>query len=269
MNTPPASPAPAAPSPRGGIPTVPPLPAPLPFVALWPILAGAAAITLVGDFLLWGFKPGLSLAIFFALIPVLLLAVRGRAAIKRRTFVALALYFPACAQMAIEICFTNVAVLVILMCVLLGETTYFSLPAGWARWWEGCVALLKSPFRWIWLGQHTVRNAAAKSTGGKTSGFDVGRALRVAGPALLVGLAFVIIFANGNAVFSDGLSRGWASFVRWIANFDITVPRVMFWLVLATLGLAWCRPASAPASPRVMTREPASWRCTDVATTSW
>ncbi len=273
MNTPPASPAPAAPSRRDGSATVgaalSPVWAPKPYAALWPILAGAAVVALAGDFLLWGYQPGLSLAIFFALGPVMLLLARGRAAWNRRSFLALTLYLPACVQTAVEICFTNVAVLLILACVLLGETTYFSLPAGWARWWEGCVALLKAPLRWIWLGQQAAANAAEKSTAGKTGGPDIGRAVRIAAPALLVGLVFVIVFANGNAVFSDGISRAWESFARWIANFEITVPRVLFWLALATLGLVWFHPAPAPATPRLMTREPIPWPCTDVPTAAW
>src|SRR4030095_5668712 len=98
-----------------------------------------------------------------------------------------------CVQAAIDLCLTNIVVTVILLGVLMGESSYPSLPAGWARWWEGILAWLCAPERWLWLaGQvaHPARRGARNGAGVRKAAW---RLWTIAAPALGLLLLFTIV----------------------------------------------------------------------------
>lgn len=234
-----------------------------------PVLLGVVAFTLLADFVLWGHTPGVSFAIFCAMIPALIAAFCAPARWSRRAWIALALFGPACVQAAVEICFTNVVVLVLLTLVLVGEMWFAALPAGWARWWEACVAFLKALGRWMWLIEEAGAQPVFRAERAGRAGTGFLRFLRVAVPAGLVGLVFTIVLANGNAVFGDLLSRIGNGFVHWLEHLDFSLGRFFFWWVIATFALVLCRPATAPREPRVLTRTPGLWTSSDLTTARW
>src|SRR5688572_24116788 len=112
------------------------------------ILVATGLILLVAalaDFLFWGCEPGISVGIFFTLLGI------GLFAVGRRTVtggVALALLVASAAQSGIELCLTNIVVLVSLLLVLFGESSFSNIPAPWARWAEAAFAVVMSPLRW-------------------------------------------------------------------------------------------------------------------------
>ena len=111
------------------------------------IVSSGAIVVLswLGDFLFWKHPPGLSIGIFFTGIAITLLVVGRRS--KARA-IATVLLFAACGQSAIELCFTNIASLILLTIVLFGETAFGSLAAKWPRWSEAIQAMLTGPLRW-------------------------------------------------------------------------------------------------------------------------
>lgn len=252
--------------------TPPPLPAsalPRPIEPLLPTLAAAAAATLAGDFLLWPATPGISLAIFVAALAALLLAYRASQGIGPRVWFAAALLLGASAQTAIEICLTNVAVLIALLLVLIGESSFLKLPAGWARWWEAFVAILAAPGRWFWL-IGALGDAPSEGTGRTANvGDRLVRLLRIAAPAAVLAVIFTIVLGNGNAIFSQLIADSWTSFSEWLLSFDLTLGRVFFWLLLATFALAIFRPAAAPDAGRTFARPPGLWIRRDVMVAHW
>lgn len=249
--------------------TPPPLPAPCPPEPLLPTLAATALATFAGDFLLWPADPGISLAIFVAVITALLLAHRASRGCSPRAWFAAALLLGAGVQAAFEICLTNVAVLVVLLLVLIGETTFPQLAAGWARWWEAIVTMCAAPARWFWLFGAMAERPALSADKTARAGDGLVRLLRIVAPALALAVIFTVVLGQGNAIFSQLIARTWTGFSDWLLSFDFTVARVLFWLLLATFALAIFRPANAPNEPRTFSRLPEAWIRPDVAVARW
>jgi hypothetical protein len=156
-------------------------------------LISASLLIVAGDFLLWQHAVGLGLAVFTLLLGIIMVVGGNRTC---RTWVAAGLLTACCAQAAIDLCLTNIVVTLILLGVLLGESSYPSLPAGWARWWEGILAWLCAPGRWFWLaGQitHPARQINRNSEGLQKT---AGRFWTIAAPALGLLLLFTIVLAN-------------------------------------------------------------------------
>jgi hypothetical protein len=185
------------------------------------------------------------------------------------TWVAAGLLAACCAQAAIDLCLTNIVVTLILLCVLLGESSYPSLPAGWARWWEGFLAWLCAPGRWIWLAGQVSHPARLNSRNGADAQKTAGRLGTIAAPALGLLVVFTIVLANGNAVLSDSFGRLGRSLSGWILNLEFSPARFLFWGLLATLGLVAGRPFLARKAPRKFAQPPATWNRRDVAVGFW
>ena len=120
---------------------------------LLPTLLAAGVIVALGDLLFWGHTPGLSLAIFGAVVASMMLLKGGRVSLRPRVLIPFALLLASAAQTAIEMSFTNMAVIAALFAVLMAELHFTKLPAGWARWSESLVAWFGAPGRWVWLAR--------------------------------------------------------------------------------------------------------------------
>ncbi len=223
----------------------------------------------IGDFLLWRARPGLSLAIFTAILTVLLAAVCGRKASAARVWCAAGLLLIACVQTAIDICFTNVAVVIALLLILLGETSFGKLPAGWARWWEAFVSLCCAPGRWFWLANALARPAAAGGVPGRSHAAAASRWFRILAPAAVLTVIFAILLGQGNAILGAWFFRAWTVFTRWIASFDLSAERIVFWVFLSTFLLALFRPRPGPDKARLFTQPPGIWQRADPTLARW
>ena len=232
---------------------------------LLPTVAVVAAMTLLGDFLMWKAEPGLGRAIFLAAVVALLCARRAAVGMSGRAWFAAALLLGAAAQTAIEICLTNVVVVLVLLVVLLGEGAFPQLASGWARWWEAFVALCAAPLRWRWL--ILALREQPMNPGGQVGALP--RALRIVAPAALLTVLFAFVLGRGNAIFANFLSHAFDRLGHWLRSFDFALDRAFFWLLLATLLLAYFRPGEAAEKSRLFARAPGLWRRADVAVARW
>ena len=153
-------------------PAVPPLPTPpTPPRALadgellLPTLLAVSALVVLGDFLFWNHTPGLSLAVFAVALASLMLLRHGRASLQPRVLLPFAALLVSAWQTAVEMSFTNLAVLTALFAILMGELRYPQLAAGWARWSESFVAWAAALGRWVWLAQAVNEQPLSKPGG--------------------------------------------------------------------------------------------------------
>jgi hypothetical protein len=243
-----------------------PITARVPLEPIRTALVSASLLLLAGDLLLWQHAIGLGLAVFILLLGSIIVA-RGKR--SQRTWVAAAMLTACCVQMAIDLCLTNAVVTLILCAVLLGESSYLTLPAGWARWWEGILAWLRAPERWFWLAGQVAHPERRSGRSGSNLRGSAGRLWTIAAPAAGLLLIFTIVLANGNAVLSDSFARFGRKFGDWVSNLEFSPVRIFFWGLLATIGLVAGRPILARKSPRKMTQTPGIWTRRDVAIGFW
>jgi hypothetical protein len=211
-------------------------------------LTSVLLLITLGDYLLWGAWPGLALGIFVLLTAAALLLNRSHAW-NRASAVALLLLLPTAAQTGIEQSFSNLLVLIALLVVLFGETTFGSLRAGWARWSEAIWSFCKPISGWLWLLRCTkqVPNERRLLRRG------VDGLLRIILPAVAVGVVFALLLGFGNAILGHWLHELLASFFHWLAELDLSVGRFVLWIFLGTFSLTLLRPTPAPEKPRIWT----------------
>ncbi len=131
----------------------------------------------------------------------------------------------------------------------MGELCYPQLAAGWARWSESLVAWLCAPGRWGWLVRALNEQPLTKpGATGRLENFA--RLLRIGLPAGQLLAVFGGIFASGNRIFAEYLGRFGTHVQEWLASFDFSVARILFWSFLATLALTFIRPRTGAAAPR-------------------
>ncbi len=235
---------------------------------LWPTCVSAGIVMMLGDFLLWGFAPGLSLAVFAVVMAGMLLLRNGRAVLKPRVLIPFFLLLASAVQTAIEISFTNCAVIAALFAVLMGELYFSKLAAGWARWSESIIAWVGGPGRWAWLIQ-AVSEQPVSGAGASRIGDRMLRIVRIGLPAVLLLALFAGVFASGNRIFAEYLARFSDHLKVWLLSFDYSVPRMLFWWVLATLALVFMRPRDGAAVPRAWARPLLEWRRSDASVAFW
>ena len=253
--------------------SLPPLPVPRHVLAegelLWPTWTLVAVITLLGDFLFWKYSPGLSLAIFAAVVATLMLLRNGRAALKVRVLLPFGLLLVSAVQTAIEISFTNITVIAALFAILMGELYYKRLAAGWARWSESIVAWLGAPARWIWLALAIGEQPISRSGTTARLSEQLLRSIRIGLPAVLLLGLFCGVFASGNRIFADYLARYADQLKVWLLSFDFSVARFFFWAFLATIALVFIRPRNGAATTRQWARPIPEWRRADASMAFW
>ena len=219
-----------------------------------------AGVVVAGDFLAWNVAPGLGYALFLLGLGALIVALGARTS---RAWFAGALFFATAVQASIDLCLTNFCVTLILLAVLLGETRFGSLPAGWARWLEGLFAWMRAPGRWFWLAKEGSQARV------RWSWFSLGQSLAIIMPAMLLTGLFTVVLANGNVVLADGFWHSISHFFEWLFQFDFSPLRMLFWLLLATAALVVAQAPPAPASPRFLARPPGIWVRKNVGVGLW
>ncbi len=236
---------------------------------LLPICIAVIALVVLGDFLFWKYTPGFSLAIFTASVASLMLARNGRASLKTRVLIPFGMLLVSALQTAIEMSFTNIAVIAGLFAILMGELYFTQLAAGWARWSEAIVAWLCAPGRWIWLGQAVSEQPISQAGTTARLGDGVLRAFRIGLPAVLLLALFGGVFASGNHIFAEYAGRYFDRLAAWLLSFDYSVPRIFFWGFLATVALVFIRPRTGAATVRQWARPIPEWRRADADVAFW
>jgi hypothetical protein len=239
MSIPDPAPAPLAAHPFG------PAPKPAePPLRLARLLLGLALGIMVFDLCFWNVdaKPGLSVAVFFAVLAGIILGNRAPGGSTRRTRVLLALLLGTCVEAAIETGITNTLVLLMLIVAFAGETYFRDVESSWGRWMSQGIALMFAPGRIFWL---TGRLMQAGTGGdlGRTGGLLAGCLLVI--PALILALVFGSLLAAGNAIFGSWTNAFFTWFWKELALY-LDPARIFFWCVAAFVMLPLLRPAQIP-----------------------
>jgi len=220
---------------------------------LWPSLASAAAL---GDICLWRSDPRFSIGIFALGLMGLILLNRPGMRWTATTAILAALTCGAAVEAAIDLCFSNVLVMLALVLAVSGETYYDSLRSGWSRWSEAIWTMAKTPGRWCALllnmGVRLREDGTPDAKGLKRAA----RAVWIVLPGLAATFVFALIFANGNVLFAHLTSNWFTSIYNWITHFDLSPWRIVFWgfVIVMTLPLLW--PSPSPKNPRFWAKEP-------------
>ncbi len=254
-------------------PPLPPLPVKPRALAdgerLVPTLLAAGALTILGDFLFWNHPPGLALAIYLVALASAMLLRHGRASLQPRVLLPFALLLASAGQTAVEMSFTNIAVLTALLAILMAELCYPRLRAGWARWSESFVAWAGALGRWAWLGRAINEQPLSKPGTTGRLGDRLARIIRIGLPAVILLALFAIVFSSGNRIFAEYLGRFGGHLQEWFQNFDFSILRILFWFFLATLALVFIRPRTGATAPRSWAQPPQEWRRPDAGVAFW
>ena len=234
-----------------------------------PTLLSASALTVLGDFLFWNHAPGISLSVFIVAVASLMLIRHGRASLNARVLLPFALLLASAWQMAVEISFSNVAVVTALLAILMGELSYPHLAAGWARWSESLLAWAGGPGRWAWLARSLNEQPLSKAGTTGRLGDHAARIIRIGLPAVFLLVVFAVVFSSGNRIFAEYLGRFGSHLREWFATFDLSIARIFFWLFLATLALVFIRPRTGAAGARGWARPLREWRRSDAGVAFW
>lgn len=216
------------------------------------LLAATAAILFtgwLGDFLLWGQEPGISVGLFVA---VLGLAVWLGSPPTRRGSIALLLLLASAVQSAIELCFTNVVCLGVFSLAVAAETYYPGLPGLWARWSVGLFAAMTAPFRWVGLlvAWAELRLLSRYREGG--GAISVSQIILSVIPAALIAVVFAILLGAGNAVFAEMFARIGRILPAYLR--EISLVRTLLWPLWLIIGVAFFWPLASTALSRFWVR---------------
>jgi hypothetical protein len=172
-----------------------------------------------------------------------------------RTVFLLALICGAAVESAIELCFSNVLVLLLLTLALGGETRYQALASGWSRWSEQLWCMIKTPGRWFWLVLEIAKRTRGIEPVTPGSWRKVARAVWIVVPGLVATLIFAAILSQGNVLFAK-LTENWVAAIGdWILGLHISIWRCAFWAFVAWVSLPLLRPSPAPDRDRIWTKE--------------
>jgi hypothetical protein len=219
------------------------------------VLLSLACMVALADFCLWRESPGLSVGLLAAGAAGIILINRPGMRWTRSAVFIVALLCGAAVESAIDLCFSNGLVLLVLLLALAGETYYGTLQSGWSRWSEQIWTMVKTPGRWIWLLLEV--GIQSRKIGPMPPGAlkKVARVLWIVVPGVVMTLLFAAILYNGNALFAN-LTGYWATAVAdWIARLHLSFWRCVFWGFVAWVALPLLRPSPAPTRPRPWTME--------------
>jgi uncharacterized membrane protein len=203
----------------------------------------------LGDFLFWQRSPGLSVGVFFFVLGTSLIGLGRRTLIAG---IAACLLFASCVQSAIELCFTNIAALVLLTIVLFGETAFGGIQGKWARWSEALYATISGPLQWRDFTKNWADLALTVTKGESLNIQTLGRVFRATGPAAILAVIFTMLLTSGNAILAEAFSRFAIHVEGWLLA--ISFGRTVMWLVWLTVGLVFFWPKLSLGSTRWWTR---------------
>jgi len=236
---------------------------------LLPIFITAGFLTCLGDFLFWNQVLGVSVAVFALTIGASLLVSPGDYRASQSACIAAFLLVLACIATTLENSFSNVAVLIALLSVLMGERHFREVKGSWARWSESFVAWLSAPGGWLWLVRNMADSSITSAQFHHVTGERAVRSIQILAPAACLVVIFSVILGFGNAVFGELLARAGRESANWILSFDFSPVRALMWIVLATFALALARPHRASEKAHIWTRSLPILRRSDSKVALW
>jgi len=204
-------------------------------------MVGCLITVVAADFLFWGVRPGISLSLFGVILMTVILAVRPRAVLRRRsTLILTLLLVGAILASALEISFSNSCILLALFTMLAGETYFLNRPQLWARWLSQAGAIIQFPGRLFWIRSCTISLIPASASGAlRIFGWLAGVIL----PLVLLTALFALILGAGNAILGTWVNQFFSELWKWLSSFDFSIGRVIFWVFISLPSLALIRPA--------------------------
>jgi hypothetical protein len=206
----------------------------------------AAGLTIAGDFVLWGAEPGLSLALFALASCVTILIAHSGAKWSRSMVVGCFLMGITAVQACIETSFSNLFVLLLLLAWNHGDAVFPEVRQHWVRWTEGVWSLIRVPTGWLWAGP-ALRQVPANLSSARAIGATF---VQVGLPTALAVLVFSILLTRGNAILADWFGAALSRASDLVP--ELTVGRLVFWLVIATFAIGLVRPVAPMLSHRVV-----------------
>ena len=205
------------------------------------VVAGLILVVALFDVCFWKLKafPGLSLAVFFAVLALTIGFNRSRVWDDRRGRLLVLLLAGTLGETVIETGFCNGLMLLGLTGAFSAETWFVGRAAGFDRWMGQVRACLLAPFRLVHLG------LVALSEGLLRAGFTrrvSGLVVIVVPTAVLLSL-FGALLSNGNPVFALWMGDAF----RWLWEIvpDLDVARLLLWFVAAVAAVAVLWPSEA------------------------
>jgi hypothetical protein len=212
-------------------------PSPKPFEpGVSKVLIAAGILTILGDFLFWPATPGLSIALFALACCIALLMSRPPAGLTRAAAILCLLLSLTAFQTSIELSFSNLLVLLLLLTAVVGETSFPLLRATWTRWAEGTLAMVRAPKAWSWV-LPKLRGITVKPKHAQQYASVFGQ---VAVPTAILVFLFAVLLSWGNAVFAKGISDAFLN--AWELVPSLSFGRAVLWILLATFALGLLRP---------------------------
>jgi hypothetical protein len=219
------------------------------------IFLSLAAAPALADVCFWRDKPRLSAGVFALGAMGLILLNRPAMRWTRHTRMLVVLMGGAAVESAIDLCFSNVMVMLALLVAIAGETYYETLRNGWSRWSEAAWTMVKTPGRWLALMIATSSRPWESEAPRGLSWKGMGRIVWIAAPGLAVTGIFAVILGNGNALFAKLTSDWTTAIYNFFAQFDLSFWRFALWGCVATLTLPLLWPSPSPKKARFWTRE--------------
>lgn len=219
------------------------------------LCASLLAMPALADFCFWRERPRLSVGLFAVGAAGLILLNRPRERCTRPVVALLALICGAAVESAIDLCFSNVLVLIALTLALAGETYYGSLKIGWSRWSEAMWTILKTPGRWLRLMIELAARAGENTAKPAKTWRKAVRIIWIAVPGLAVTAIFAVILGNGNALFAKFADDWTTAICNWFLQLDLSFWRCFLWGFVTVLALPLLWPSPPPKAERFWTRE--------------
>lgn len=205
------------------------------------LMLGLAMAVAMFDMCFWGISAwGFSVAVFFIVLALIILANRESLRIRPMTLLLLVLLGGAALAAAIETGINNTLVFLILIIALAGDIFFDNIESPWGRMLSQCVAMVRAPGRVFWLGGVLLEATLSEGLGW-TGGLIGGCLLAI--PALVLALIFGLLLMSGNAVFGSWIS----SFFSWFWNefaLYLDPVRIFLWFFVAFLILPLLRPVN-------------------------
>lgn len=199
------------------------------------IFAATITLTALADFLIYGHRIGLGLALFLPLIWFGLAVFRRRNCRGRKQWLLVALLASSAAATAIAPSGANTLVLITITFYASGHWLTKRLSPYWARAWHGARSFFSLPaFARNAAGGIQLLVGVAESGSVTRSAGGLFRIGRILAPALLVAVPFILLLGGGNAILGNAIAQSFNGFFELITA--IKAPsdlRVLFWLITA------------------------------------
>ncbi len=215
----------------------------MPAVPVVRVTLSLALCVILGDWLLWHHSYGMGYGLYAIVLCGLIWLSRARAQLKSRHLLISGLLVLSAVQTAIRPSLCNFVAILAMLLLLAGDSWYTQISHLSSRWIRAAIGLPAFVYRWIDYAKHCRQFLLGRSG---LTGRAIVRLWEVSWLGLVLVIVFSVFLALGNERFGEFV---WEVY-DWVyaALLDLSLPsilHILFWFVLATLGLVLFLPAAA------------------------